>query len=115
MNFTQAQTRPFLGLFGGIHHYFILVEAKKQPYFVNFPKTRLFYLHLLRESCIYFKIQPQEIKSSLGKNGKAVTSVFTASDMQAHVLAVNILITEAADFPDTQTGGIHESDHGLLF
>ena len=32
--------------------------------------------------------------------------------MDAHVFAVDILVAEMADFPDTQTRRIHEGTHG---
>ena len=36
-------------------------------------------------------------------------------DVDAHIGAGDILITEGADLADAQAGGIHESDHGFLF
>ena len=33
--------------------------------------------------------------------------------MNPHVFALDILITEMADFTDPEAGGIHESDHGF--
>ena len=35
-------------------------------------------------------------------------------DMDPHVFSLNILVPETADFTDTQTGRIHDSDHCLL-
>ena len=36
-------------------------------------------------------------------------------DVDAHIGAGDILITEGADLADAQAGGIHEGDHGFLF
>lgn len=56
----------------------------------------------------------KEEEGSLREDGKAVLASFGLSDVDTHMCAVNILITEAADFTDTQAGGIHKSGHGLL-
>lgn len=56
----------------------------------------------------------EEVQGGLREDGKAVLPGFGLSDVDTHVFAVNILITEKANFTDTQAGGIHESSHGLL-
>ena len=35
--------------------------------------------------------------------------------MDPHVFALDILISETADFTDTQAGRIHDGNHSLLF
>lgn len=55
----------------------------------------------------------KDIKSRLGENGITVRTVFAMSDVDAHVFPLDVFITEIADFTDTETGRIHESNHGL--
>ena len=55
-----------------------------------------------------------QVKGILRKDGTAVRTVLAMGDMYTHTLMVNIFTAETADFTDAQTGGIHDSDHGLL-
>ena len=43
-----------------------------------------------------------------------VMPVFGMSDMDPHVFPLDILISEAAKFADTESGGVHDGAHGLL-
>ena len=56
----------------------------------------------------------EESQGGLREDGKAVLSCFGLPDVDAHVFPVYILITEMADFTDTQARGIQKSGHGLL-
>lgn len=57
----------------------------------------------------------KQLKSILGKNGKAVRTIFSMRDVNASLLTVNILVTQRTDFADAETRRIDESEHGLLF
>ena len=54
----------------------------------------------------------EQVQGIPGQRGIAVLPGFGMGDMDAHVFSVNILIAQAAHFPDTQAGGIHECAHG---
>ena len=55
----------------------------------------------------------KNVKGGPGKDGIPVRTVFPMRDVDAHIGAGDILITEGADFADTQAGGIHDGDHGF--
>lgn len=57
----------------------------------------------------------EQIHRNFGKDRETVLTGFGMADMDAHIFPVDILITEMADFPDTQAGGIHDGSHSLLF
>ena len=57
----------------------------------------------------------KNVKRLFGKNGITVRAVFTMSDVDAHIFPLDVFITEVADFTNTKTGRIHESNHSLWF
>ena len=57
----------------------------------------------------------EEVKCCVGKDCIAVFPGFGMADMDTHIPAAYILITEMAEFTYTQPGRIHESGHGTLF
>jgi len=57
----------------------------------------------------------KKVQRGFGKDRIAVVPALGVCDVQAHISAVNIFVTQTAYLTDTKTGGIHESDHGLLF
>ena len=56
----------------------------------------------------------EDIKGCAGKEGVPVGPVLPMGDMDPHVPALDVLITETADLTDPQAGGIHKGDHSLL-
>ena len=56
----------------------------------------------------------EDIKGCAGKEGVPVGPVLAMRDMDPHVPALDVLITETADLTDPQAGGIHKGDHSLL-
>lgn len=57
----------------------------------------------------------KDVKRLFGKDGVTVRTIFTMSDVDAHVFSLDVFITEIADFTDTETGRIHECNHSLRF
>ena len=55
----------------------------------------------------------KQIQGIPGQRGIAVLPGFGMGNMDTHVFSVNILIAQAAHFPDAQAGGIHERAHSL--
>ena len=56
----------------------------------------------------------EQIEGHLGKDGIAGRAALGMKDMDPHVFPVNVFIAEMAEFPNAETGGIHDGDHGLL-
>lgn len=57
----------------------------------------------------------KDAKSILRQDGIALLFVFRVKDMYPHAGAVDVFIAEMADFTDPKAGGIHDSNHCLLF
>ena len=67
-----------------------------------------------KPSCRPAALKPilcKKIQGIPGQRGIAVLPGFGMGNMDAHVFSVNILIAQAAHFPDAQAGGIHECAH----
>ena len=56
----------------------------------------------------------EDIQGRAGKEGVPVGPVLPMGDMDPHVPALDVLITETLDLTDPQAGGIHKGDHSLL-
>lgn len=57
----------------------------------------------------------EDVQCMPGKDSITVRTVFAMSDMDTHAGAADIFITEMADFPDAEAGGIKKGCHSLLF
>ena len=67
-----------------------------------------------KPSCRPAALKPilcKKIQGIPGQRGIAVLPGFGMGNMDTHVFSVNILIAQAAHFPDAQAGGIHERAH----
>lgn len=56
----------------------------------------------------------EDVESGFREDRISVTTVLAMGDMDAHVFALDIFISKAADFPDAKAGGIHKSGHSFM-
>lgn len=56
----------------------------------------------------------KDLESQRGEDGIAVRTRFGMADVDAHVGAADILITEGTDFADAEPSGVHEGQDGLM-
>ena len=57
----------------------------------------------------------KDLQSMVGQDGIPVGPVLAVSDMDPFIPALDIFVPEVTDFPNAQTGRIHEGGHGFDF
>lgn len=66
-----------------------------------------------RWTTVFKPVSGKEIQGLLGKDGVAVGTAFGMGDMDPHIFAFDITVTEVTDFPYPESCRVHEGDHGF--
>ena len=64
---------------------------------------------------VFKPVSREDIQRFRGKDGIPVRTVLGVGDMDPHIFAFNITVTEVTDFPNPEPGRIHEGDHSFGF